>query len=153
LEPGDRVIGASFVNDYYDPKNPDTKNRDRNLAVAFIEVEGPREAPPLPWAHRKYVTKRPDPKTKPVERRALAREVLTPLASRAWRRPAKPEELEKLVKLVDLAMTEGETWERGLQLALEAILVSPSFLFRLELEAARDPVAAGSTPTETLDQH
>ena len=150
LEAGERVLAAAFTNDYFNPNDPDPKNRDRNLAVGWLEVEGPSESPPLPWTHRTYVTKRPPPKAKPETRRNLARELLAPLASRAFRRPARPEELDRLAKLVDLAVGDGETWERGLQLALEAILVSPSFLFRCELE----PVpGSGDGKTEMLDEY
>jgi hypothetical protein len=152
VEAGERVFAAAFTNDYYKPDDPDPKNRDRNLAVTYVELEGPSTQPPLPWAHKTYVTKRPAAGAKSPARKAVAREVLGPLASRAFRRPAKPEELERFAKLVDLAMNEGESFERGIQLALEAILVSPSFIFRLELDTVRDP-SATDVRVETLDEY
>jgi hypothetical protein len=60
---------------------------------------------------------------------------LTRLASSAFRRPATPAEVQRLVALVQLAQQEGDTLENGLRLALQAMLVSPHFLFRVE----RDP--------------
>ena len=147
LEAGDRKLAAAFTNDYYKPDDPDPKQRDRNLAVEWIELEGPAEKPALPWAQATWFDRQPPRDAKPEARRSLAREILLPVASRAWRRPVKPEEIEKLVKLVELAIAENESWERGLQLALEAILCSPSFIFRLELEAKRDGDA------EVLDEY
>ena len=37
--------------------------------------------------------------------------------------------------LVELALADGESFERGIQLAVQAVLVSPQFLFRVELDA------------------
>ena len=61
--------------------------------------------------------------------------MLARLASSAFRRPATPVEVRRLVALVDLAKQQGDTLESGLRLALQAMLVSPHFLFRVE----RDP--------------
>ena len=47
-----------------------------------------------------------------------------------------------LVHFVDVARQEGQTAEQGLQLAIQAMLVSPNFLFRVERDAKpRDPSA------------
>ncbi len=135
LEAGERKLGAAFTNDYYKPNDPDPKQRDRNLAVEWIELDGPTERPPLPWAHQKYFKNTPTAGMKPAERRGLLNSQLSPVAGLAWRRPATAVELERLGKLVDKVLAEGESWERALQHALQAILVSPAFLFRLELEA------------------
>src|SRR5262249_8994492 len=63
-----------------------------------------------------------------------ARIILEQFASKAYRRPATKPEVDRLVKLVEAAETRGEKWEAGLQLALQAVLVSPKFLFRIELD-------------------
>lgn len=60
---------------------------------------------------------------------------LTRLASSAFRRPATPAEVQRLTGLVQLAQKDGDSLENGLRLALQALLVSPHFLFRVE----RDP--------------
>jgi len=65
---------------------------------------------------------------------ACARKILTTLASRAYRRPATRAEVDRLVHYVQLARKQGDPFERGIQLALEAVLVSPNFLFRVELD-------------------
>ena len=62
------------------------------------------------------------------------REVLGRFASRAFRRPARPDEVARLVQLVEMAERDGEPFARGVQLAVEAVLVSPHFLFRVEMD-------------------
>jgi choline dehydrogenase-like flavoprotein len=44
------------------------------------------------------------------------------------------EEVDRLMKLFALADRHGESFERSIQVALEAVLVSPGFLFRGELQ-------------------
>ncbi|MFO0926196.1 MAG: DUF1592 domain-containing protein [Gemmataceae bacterium] len=60
---------------------------------------------------------------------------LRAFASRAWRRPATDEEVRRLTALVQLARQQGDNPDVGVRLALQAVLVSPHFLFRVE----RDP--------------
>ncbi len=62
-----------------------------------------------------------------------ARAVLRYFTDHAYRRPATDTELKRLQRLVDGAQKNGDTYEKGLQLALEAVLVSPHFLFRIEM--------------------
>ena len=63
-----------------------------------------------------------------------ARQILRTFADRAYRRPVRDDELNRLVRLVELARKNGDGFEAGLKLALEAVLVSPHFLFRVELD-------------------
>src|SRR5262249_43162770 len=51
-----------------------------------------------------------------------------------FRRAVTKEEVERFVGLIELAHKNGDDYEKGLQLALEAVLVSPNFLFRIELD-------------------
>ena len=61
-------------------------------------------------------------------------QTMNPLASRAFRRRATVTEVESLGRIFSLARRNGETVERSTQLAVAAILVSPSFLFRMEID-------------------
>ena len=62
---------------------------------------------------------------------------------RSSSRPVTKAEVASLVKFVGLAKANGQSTEQGIQLALEAILVSPNFLFRIEHDAKpTDPSAA-----------
>jgi hypothetical protein len=58
-------------------------------------------------------------------------------ASRAYRRPVTGGELAKLLRFVDLGRENGESFERSIQIAVQATLVSPQFLFRSELNRSR----------------
>ena len=59
---------------------------------------------------------------------ACLRRNLENLARRAWRRPATPAEIDKLIRLVAGQPNLQQQMETG----VEAILVSPSFLFHVE---------------------
>lgn len=58
---------------------------------------------------------------------------LAKLAMKAYRRPIGDSEVADLVKLVDLALANGESVEYGIKIAVQRILMSPDFLFRVEL--------------------
>jgi hypothetical protein len=63
-----------------------------------------------------------------------ARKIIGGFAERAFRRPVATPEVDRLVRLVEAARKDGDTLETGLRLALEAVLVSPHFLFRVEAD-------------------
>lgn len=63
---------------------------------------------------------------------SCARKILEPLAHRAFRRPVTAKELDDLLSLVKMAQKRGDSFETGIRVALEAILMSPNFLFRIE---------------------
>ena len=136
LEPGSRRLGAAFLNDYYNPNDPNPANRDRNLVVQSIEVEGPLDAPPPPFPemHRRIFICQPTPDT----RAECARKIIRDFARRAYRRPIAAAELERLARLADQAEQAGESFENAIKLALQAVLISPHFLFRGELQPEPD---------------
>ena len=65
---------------------------------------------------------------------------------KAWRRPVAAEEVDRLTGFVKLAVDQGGSFEEGLQVALQATLVSPHFLFRVERNAG----AADAEGNQTL---
>jgi hypothetical protein len=84
------------------------------------------------------VRHRPDPKEAELVRAYL---ILRAFADRAFRRPVKHEELLRLWAVMEAARKEGESFEQGLQVAMQAVLVSPHFLFRVEAEEEPEPGA------------
>lgn len=141
---GTRPFAVAFTNDFYDPKHKDPARRDRNLLVDWIELVGPTDPPPAPpESHRRLFAN--DPGGDDVA--ARARRVLGPLATRAFRRPVRPAELDRLVALVREAVADGAPFAEGIRDALEAVLVSPHFLFQVE-EAGGPPDAEGVTPLD-----
>lgn len=71
--------------------------------------------------------------TPPKEKGAAAKN-LRHFASRAWRRPATDDEVNRLLNLMRAARDAGDPPDVGMRLALKAILASPSFLFRVEAD-------------------
>jgi hypothetical protein len=66
-----------------------------------------------------------------------AKTILSILARRAYRRPVTDEDLQVLLTFYNDGRIEGG-FDAGIQMALQRLLASPSFLFRVE----RDPVNA-----------
>ncbi len=79
---------------------------------------------------------------------ACAHQILGAFASRAWRRPATRDEAARLTALHHAGTAAGDTFEEALQTGLAAVLLSPSFLFRVELDT--DPT---STEAHPLNDH
>jgi hypothetical protein len=71
---------------------------------------------------------------------SCARRIVAPLAKRAWRRPLTKPELNSLLRLFATARQRGDSFEQSIGVALQAILVSPYFLYRVET----DPVKTGA---------
>src|SRR5262245_45839694 len=131
LEPGEHTITLSFLNPYTDPKAANAEEAKRTLFVRYFEFEGPKDMMPL--SHTRLMAC--DPK---LPQREQTREILTRFASNAYRRPASKDEVERLLKFVEQAQTNGESRDSGIQLAMQAVLCSPKFLFRIELEDRPD---------------
>ena len=135
---GRHQVAAAFVNDYYMPKAPNPKDRDRNLAVRFLEVRGPLDAKP-PESHQQLIFTRPDDK-QTVEQAAT--KILQAFMPRAFRRPVDDNEVQRLVKLVRFVMDQEDSFERAIQVGLQAVLVSPHFLFRVEHDPEKNDADA-----------
>ncbi len=145
LVAGKRTIGASFLNDFYNPNDPDPANRDRNLHLSAISVRGPVDrAVNLPPLHKQIIFVQPGGRT---TRKEAAAQVLRRLATRAFRRPATDDEVSRLLAIAEDARREGDSYEATIQLAMQAVLISPHFLFRMEL----DPAGSEGQPRDLTD--
>ena len=67
------------------------------------------------------------------EEEACVRRILSTLARRAYRRPVTEPDLKPLLQAFAAGRQKGD-FEHGIKWALEAVLVSPQFLFRVEQE-------------------
>jgi hypothetical protein len=76
--------------------------------------------------------------TDPAERRAYAKTILNRLADRAFRRPIDDSSLERLTDLAMRADGVDHNFEAAVGQAISAILTSPRFLFRAELQPSPD---------------
>ena len=69
--------------------------------------------------------------TSPEEERPCAEQIIASLAEEAYRRPLDDDDVPDLMQFFDEGREQGG-FEAGVRLALEAILASPHFVFRLE---------------------
>ena len=64
------------------------------------------------------------------------RQIVATLARRAYRRPVTDAEVATLLDFYEAARADGRGFEAGVQRALQRLLVSPDFIFRIELDPA-----------------
>ena len=79
-----------------------------------------------------------------------ARRIMTSMARRAFRRPVAARELDSYLALVKHAQQQEGSLAEGLAVGIQAILVSPDFLFRLERDRASTNRKAAHHP---ISQH
>ena len=144
---GTRLVGVSFVDapgqslpvDGRPPPPPITSFAftlyPHAPAVESVEVVGPYDGrvPEDTPSRRAIFVCHP---TGPKGESPCAREILASLARRAYRRPVTDSDIRPLVASYEHGRREGGGFEDGIRWAVEALLVSPKFLFRIE----RDPV-------------
>lgn len=140
---GKQRLSVAFLNDYYDAK----QKIDRNLAVDALAVYGPTsiDRAALPESHRRILFVVPD---KSTSKQTAARQIAERFASRAWRRPATREEVDRLLELFRAADAEGLPFESSIKTVVTAVLCSPQFLFRVE----QDRPSADATGAAPLSE-
>lgn len=102
--------------------------------VHSVRIEGPEGTTKFvhPPNYSRYFP-RDEPPTDTTERRAYAAEILSKLATRAFRSRVPQATIDRLVSIADQAATEpGATFESSIGQAMIGLLASPRFLFRLE---------------------
>ncbi len=143
LKKGANRVAARLLN----AKEPDTEAKDpkdakdgkdvkeapkrHGLMVENIQLEGPLDTRPL--SHRRIMAHKEG-----ATNREAAQEIIARFATKAYRRPVTNGEVERLMKVYDAAESRKERWDAGVQLMLQAVLVSPKFLFRIELDHRPD---------------
>jgi hypothetical protein len=121
LTAGTKMVSVAFLNDYY--QAPD----DRNMYVDWIEVQGPLGAGAQNPTREAIVFCDPvDP--------GCRHDIFAKFAQRAWRRPVTEDEIARLEGLVQVSIGQGDTLEKGLELAITGILLAPYFVLRPELD-------------------
>ena len=143
LMKGKQKLAVKFLNDYYKPEDPDPKMKgDRNLHIVELTLIGPLGVLPdeLPESHERIIKKTPPPKATRPQMIAAAKANVEAFATKAFRRPVKPEEVERLMKFVESALGDKQNFEQAMRLAVTATLTSPSFLFKIEQDPLSQPV-------------
>ena len=126
--------------------NPTVSRRDlpylRSVTVTGpFDVAGPGDTPAR---QRLFVCRPADAAAEPADangEEACADTILAALARRAWRRPVDDADLE-ILRIAYAAGRGGGGFEAGIERALQQLLVSPEFLFRVEADPADVPAAA-----------
>ncbi|HKD07845.1 MAG TPA: DUF1592 domain-containing protein [Bryobacteraceae bacterium] len=132
LPEGDHVFRAQFQDDEFIKTITDSKdayNDKKNKFIGSITFQGPYPSKVEKASRKKILI------CDPASGQACVEKIVTNLARHAYRRPPTKAEIAGLMKFVAMAKQQGQTTEQGIQLALETMLVSPEFLFRVE----RDP--------------
>ncbi len=124
---GVHKFAVEFTNDFYDKD----AMADRNLLVDWFSVEGPQD---LVTGENEQRTRIMicDPAVDGEE--TCGRKILAAFVRRAWRRPGTEAEIDRLYMFITDSKAAGLDFEAGLRLALQAVLVSPYFVFRVELD-------------------
>ena len=127
---GDHVFRAGFIDDAFIRALPaaDSYDRRKNKFLDSIVFAGPFASTTEKASRKRILTCNPATGRRCVER------LITDLATRAYRRPATRGEIDALLRFAEMG-SRGRSAEQGIQLAIQAMLVSPNFLFRVE----RDP--------------
>jgi mono/diheme cytochrome c family protein len=104
--------------------------------LSSIQIGGPfnPQGPGDSSSRRAIFRCHPDEKTTEV---SCAREIIARLARRAYRQPVKDRQLQMLLAFYETGRRE-RGFEYGIEMAIQRMLVSPEFLFRIE----RDPPAS-----------
>ena len=139
---GPRLIGVTFVQktEALDEATLRPRQRSRGTlpAVASVTIRGPyKETGPgdTPSRERIFTCQ---PKTA-AEELPCAKQIMTTLTRRAYRRPVTDSDLSEIMTFYEQGRAQRD-FDLGIQTAIERLLVSPQFLYRIE----KDP--AGATP-------
>ena len=146
VKAGTRVVSVAFLADFSveegalgnsGEREPRTW-RTRWPGVEHIQISGPFNgtAPVDTPSRRRIFICQP---ASPREEVPCASRILGAIARRAYRRPVTDADTQALLGFYEEGR-RGSTFDRGIQFALERLLVDPEFLFRVE----RDPAGAKS---------
>ena len=149
LTAGPHMIGITFVERSEALDESITRGRMRGRgtlpAIAMATVRGPYEptgAGDTPSRNRIFVCQ----PSGAADEASCAEEILRTLARRAYRRPATDVDIADLMPFYEMGRAEGG-FDAGIQFALERLLVSPQFLYRIE----REPSEAGAFAVSDIE--
>jgi hypothetical protein len=140
VKAGQRLIGVAFIeeDEVRDEEvlRPRLRGAGAEIGVGDVTISGPYNAkgPGDTVSRKRIFVCRP---TAAAEEDACARRILSTLERRAYRRPVTANDVDTLMPFYTAGKTEGG-FDLGIQRALQRLLVSPQFLFRIE----RDPAKA-----------
>jgi hypothetical protein len=149
LAAGPHLVGITFVERSEALDESITRGRMRGRgtlpAIAMATIRGPYSptGPGNTPSRSRIFSCQP---SGAAEEPACAQQILSALAHRAYRRPPTDADVADLMPFYEMGRAEG-SFDTGIQFALERLLVSPQFLYRIE----REPTEAGAHPVSDLD--
>jgi uncharacterized protein DUF1592/uncharacterized protein DUF1588/uncharacterized protein DUF1587/uncharacterized protein DUF1585/uncharacterized protein DUF1595 len=136
---GSHLVASTFVKDTVKPEGVLNRAGDQAFfeGVGSVSIAGPYAATGSgeTASRRKIFVCRPRGQTDEDE---CATRIITTLARRAYRRPIMKDEIPSLMAPYRAAR-DAAGFEAGIRLALQRVLVSPNFLFRVEVDPANVP--------------
>ena len=142
---GPHLVGVTFLKETIKPEGvlqpDDRKGHEIREGVGSVTISGPYNAKGLgdTPSRRKIFMCRP---TGSRDEERCAKKILSTLARRAYRRPVTEGDVQSLLSLYKAGQSKGG-FEAGIRMALQGMLVSPGFLFRVERDPAN--VAPGTS--------
>ncbi len=127
---GEHLLELRFLNDYY--QQDATGKLDRNLIFHHVRLLGPEQS--SEDLQSLFLDRHFGSQPELLSRQKM-RDGIHRFASRAYRRPALVEEVDALWRVFqanDGGNREGRDVRNGLYAVIDAVLSSPSFLFRFE---------------------
>jgi hypothetical protein len=147
IKAGERLVGVTFIETNRaageETLRPRLRSRGTQTALASVTISGPYEVKgsgDTPSRRRLFVCRPATGAAASVET-ACARQILQTLTRRAYRRPSAGADVERLMPFYTAGRAEGG-FDTGIERALERVLVSPQFLFRIESQP--DNATAGA---------
>ena len=143
---GPRLVGVDFLNEITEPEGAVPSEmadlyavrkvifKGLGPSVAEVTINGPYDAtgPGETPSRRKILICHP---ANSAAELPCAQKIISTLARRAYRRPVTDRDLRPLLHLYEAGRKNGD-FEAGIGMAIQGILISPKFLFRVEHDPA-----------------
>jgi mono/diheme cytochrome c family protein len=134
IKAGPRLVGVTFIerDEVRDETTlkPRMRSRGTEPALTLVTISGPygAKSPGNSSSRRRIFTCHP---STAGQEEACAKQILLTLTRRAYRRPTGDTDVQDLWPFYEQGRADGG-FDRGIERALERLLVSPQFLYRIE---------------------
>ena len=146
LTAGPHEIGAAFLGEDARVEGGRGGSAVNTAGIEYVLIGGPfnPKGPGDTESRRRVFTCRPGA----IADDACARQILSSVARRAYRRPVKAADIDPLMRLFTMGKQDGGSFDHGIEMALSGVLVSPNFLLRVEQTPAGTARGANHAVTD-----
>jgi mono/diheme cytochrome c family protein len=152
VKAGPHKVGITFLATNYSPNTADLNRHFLRSTietggiagytfyphVGYIRIDGPfngKGAADSPSRRRIFACH----PANPSQETTCAKQIVSTLGRRAFRRPVTEQDLESLMGFYQRGRNEGGDFDHGIEMTVQAVLMDPDFIFRKELEPANVP--------------